>query len=156
MNRRSFLSIIAGSGGSCLIPAAISRRIHDESAGSPLFACELLHHLADLVAGAGGAAVAAAPAATAVPTNDTTASGNASSTPVKKKKLSYKEQRDLDELPGKIEAYEKEQAEIQKQLADGSLYVSDAAKAQALNQRHAEIDDLLLVALERWENLSAN
>lgn len=95
-------------------------------------------------------------AAAAVPTNDTTANTNASSTPVKKKKLSYKEQRDLDELPGKIEAYEKEQAEIQKQLADGSLYVSDAAKAQALNQRHSEIDDLLLVALERWENLSAN
>ena len=96
------------------------------------------------------------PAANTVPTNDTPANTNASSTPVKKKKLSYKEQRDLDELPGKIEAYEKEQAEIQKQLADGSLYVSDAAKAQALNQRHAEIDDLLLVALERWENLSAN
>ena len=95
-------------------------------------------------------------AVAAVPTNDTTANTNASSTPVKKKKLSYKEQRDLDELPGKIEAYEKEQAEIQKQLADGSLYVSDAAKAQALSQRHAEIDDLLLVALERWENLSAN
>ena len=29
MNRRSFLSIIAGSGGSCLIPAAIARRIRD-------------------------------------------------------------------------------------------------------------------------------
>jgi hypothetical protein len=34
MNRRSFLSIIAGSGGSCLIPAAISRRIHDICIGA--------------------------------------------------------------------------------------------------------------------------
>ncbi len=34
MNRRSFLSIIAGSGGSCLIPAAISRRIHDVCIGA--------------------------------------------------------------------------------------------------------------------------
>lgn len=34
MNRRSFLSIIAGSGGSCLIPAAIARRIHDVCIGA--------------------------------------------------------------------------------------------------------------------------
>jgi hypothetical protein len=34
MNRRSFLSIIAGSGGSCLIPAAISRRIHEVCIGA--------------------------------------------------------------------------------------------------------------------------
>jgi ATP-binding cassette subfamily F protein uup len=83
-------------------------------------------------------------------------SSDTASVAVKKKKLSYKDQRDLDELPAKIEALEKEQANIQKQLADGSLYVSDAGKAQQLNLRHAEIDDLLISALERWEMLSAS
>lgn len=34
MNRRSFLSIIAGSGGSCLIPVAIARRIRDVCLGN--------------------------------------------------------------------------------------------------------------------------
>lgn len=86
----------------------------------------------------------------------TVASSDVASVAVKKKKLSYKDQRDLDELPAKIEALEKEQAAIQKQLADGSLYVSDAGKAQQLNLRHAEIDDLLISALERWEMLSAS
>lgn len=34
MNRGSFLSIIAGSGGSCLIPTAIARLIHDVCIGA--------------------------------------------------------------------------------------------------------------------------
>jgi hypothetical protein len=34
MNRRSFLSIIAGSSGSCLIPAAIARRIREVCIGA--------------------------------------------------------------------------------------------------------------------------
>lgn len=86
----------------------------------------------------------------------TVASSDVASVAVKKKKLSYKDQRDLDELPAKIEALEKEQVAIQKQLADGSLYVSDAGKAQQLNLRHSEIDDLLISALERWEVLSSS
>lgn len=73
---------------------------------------------------------------------------------VKKKKLSYKDQRDLDELPAKIDALEKEQNQIQKQLEDGSIYVSDPGLAQQLHLRYAEIDDLLLEALTRWEMLS--
>jgi hypothetical protein len=34
MNRRSFLSISAGLGGSCLIPSAIARRIRDVCIGN--------------------------------------------------------------------------------------------------------------------------
>lgn len=47
MNRRSFLSIIAGSGGSCLIPAAISRRIHDVCIGAnqPLVLAPSVHDI---------------------------------------------------------------------------------------------------------------
>ncbi len=52
-------------------------------------------------------------------------------------KLSYKEQRELAELPAKIEALEKEQAEARAQLADGSIYQRDAGLAQQLFKRDA-------------------
>ncbi len=72
----------------------------------------------------------------------------------KARKLSFKEQRDLDELPKKIEALEAEQSAIRAKLADGSIYSSDPAEAQKLTLRDAELDELLLAAMERWESLS--
>lgn len=69
------------------------------------------------------------------------------------KKLSFKEQREYDALPGLIEQLEAEQAELNQQLADGSLYASDPAGASAKAARVLQIDDELLVALERWEIL---
>jgi ABC transport system ATP-binding/permease protein len=68
-------------------------------------------------------------------------------------KLSYKDQRELDSLPGKIEALEKEQAEINKTLAEGSIFQKDPKGAAVLAKRASEIDDLLMVAMERWETL---
>lgn len=70
-------------------------------------------------------------------------------------KLSYKEQRELDTLPERIASLENEQKAVSAQLADGSLYVSDAGKAAQLAARHDEIDLELLEALERWEVLEA-
>lgn len=52
-----------------------------------------------------------------------------------------------------MEALEKEQAEINAKLADGSLFVSDADAAMKLSARLTEIDDALLEKLERWEAL---
>ncbi len=72
-----------------------------------------------------------------------------------KKKLSYKEQRELDELPQRITALEAEQQAIQAELADGAVFVKDPARAQQLTARNAAIDDALLEALERWELLGA-
>ncbi len=71
----------------------------------------------------------------------------------KKAKLSYKDQRALEQLPAEMEALEKEQAEINEQLADGSMFVSDADKAMKLSNRLSEIDELLLEKLEQWETL---
>ncbi|OTG78213.1 ABC transporter ATP-binding protein [Acinetobacter terrae] len=71
----------------------------------------------------------------------------------KKVKLSYKDQRALEQLPVEIEALEKEQAELNEQLADGSLFVKDADAAAQASQRLAEIDELLLEKLERWDEL---
>ncbi len=68
-------------------------------------------------------------------------------------KLSYKDQRELDGLPAKIEALEKEQTDINKTLADGAIFQKEPKGAAALAKRASEIDDLLLVAMERWEAL---
>ncbi|WP_353167288.1 ATP-binding cassette domain-containing protein [Acinetobacter sp.] len=73
--------------------------------------------------------------------------------PVKKVKLSYKDQRALEQLPAEIEALEKEQAELSEKLADGSWFVTDADAATQASQRLAEIDDLLLEKMERWDQL---
>ena len=72
-----------------------------------------------------------------------------------RKKLSYKEQRELDALPGQIEALEAEQAEIRAALADGTLYQTDLQRAIALQARDTEIDEALTTALERWELLGS-
>ena len=70
-----------------------------------------------------------------------------------KKKLSYKDQRELDQLPAEIEALETEQAELSEKLADGSWFVSDAEAATQASQRLAEIEEILLEKLERWDEL---
>lgn len=74
---------------------------------------------------------------------------------VAKRKLSYKEQRELELLPEQIAALEAEQADIRKALEDGTLYAQDNARAMQLHARDGEIDEALLLALERWESLSA-
>ena len=81
----------------------------------------------------------------------------ASSAPVLpgKRKLSYKEQRELDALPGLIEALEQEQKAIHDELVDGNLYGRDPDRAAQLGERSARIDDELTAALERWEALGS-
>lgn len=74
---------------------------------------------------------------------------------VKGKKLSYKEQRDLETLPGQIAAMEEEQKAISARLADPDIYKAQADEVKNLNQRFAELDELMMQALERWEEIEA-
>ena len=76
----------------------------------------------------------------------------AASTP-KKVKLSFKDQRELEQLPAEMEKLETEQTELSAKLADGSWFVKDASAATAASQRLAEIEELLLEKLERWDIL---
>ena len=71
------------------------------------------------------------------------------------KKLSYKEQRELDALPAQIAALEAEQSDTTRQLQGGQLYGTDAALAAQLAQRQAQIEAQLLQCLERWEALGS-
>jgi ATP-binding cassette subfamily F protein uup len=73
----------------------------------------------------------------------------------KQKKLSYKEQRELDELPKLIAALEDEQAVIAGQLAHPDFYKKSPAEGKRLNARVAEIESQLLSALEKWEVIEA-
>ena len=73
----------------------------------------------------------------------------------KPKKLSYKEQRELDALPELIASLESDQKQTQAALSDNSLYASDPAKIAELHARDTQIETALMDALERWETLSA-
>jgi ATP-binding cassette subfamily F protein uup len=70
-------------------------------------------------------------------------------------KLSWKEQRELEALPGRIATLEAEQGELTRSLEDPSLYQRDAKAAQQASERLAAIDDELLALLERWEALES-
>ncbi len=84
-----------------------------------------------------------------------TAATQAVANPSKPKKLSFKEQRELEELPKLIADLEREQAEIGTKLADPDLYRQDPTAMQTLNARFAEIESLLLQSLEKWEQIEA-
>jgi len=71
-----------------------------------------------------------------------------------KRKLSYKEQRELDALPAQIEALEREQAELQALINGGELYAQGSERITAVTARAAQIDEELLACLERWTALS--
>jgi len=93
---------------------------------------------------------AAAPAAAV-----TAAAPTAKAATARPRKLSYKEQRELDGLPARIEALEREQKDLGALLASADLYAEDPPRAEAAQMRYAQIDDELLAALERWETLGA-
>jgi ATP-binding cassette subfamily F protein uup len=91
----------------------------------------------------------------AAPNPNTAASTHTSKPTAKQRKLSYKEQRELEGLPERIAALEAEQKQVQTDLADPTLYASDAAKVAQLHARDVAIESELMQALERWELLSA-
>ncbi len=70
-------------------------------------------------------------------------------------KLSYKEQRELESLPGRIEALEAEQKTLFERLASPALYTEAPQEAAALQARHDAIEAELMQSLERWEALAA-
>ncbi|MBQ1763878.1 MAG: ABC transporter ATP-binding protein, partial [Aquincola sp.] len=95
---------------------------------------------------------AAAAAAAAAPAPAPVAASSAAKPATPARKLSYKEQRELDALPAKIEALEAEQKTLGEQLADPGIYAREThQKVAELQARYSAIDDELLAALERGE-----
>ena len=98
---------------------------------------------------------AAAPAAPAAPGPAAPATVPAAGRPAAARKLSFKEQRELDALPARIEALEAEQAGLNARLADPATYSREPQNVAAMHERVQSIDDELMEALERWEALAA-
>lgn len=72
----------------------------------------------------------------------------------KPKKRSYKDQRELDQLPGLIESLETEQAELQTQLSDPEFYQREGGDGLAeLSDRLQLVEAELEQAYNRWAEL---
>ena len=73
----------------------------------------------------------------------------------RERRLSFKEKRELEELPGKIEALELELQEVRAKLSDPGFYRSAGAEAGAVSSRLTVLEAELEDAYARWEELEA-
>ena len=81
--------------------------------------------------------------------------GRVLSDPATPRKLTYREREELEALPGRIEALEIEQRDLEARIAGVDFYKEGAdAIAQALARQEAIHDDLLR-AYERWHELES-
>ena len=71
----------------------------------------------------------------------------------RKTKLNFNEMRELETLQLRIQALETEQAEIERRLADPSLYASAPHEVKALSARQAATSTQIEEAMARWEAL---
>ena len=69
-------------------------------------------------------------------------------------KLSYNEKRELESLPGRIDALEGELAKIREELSDSALYRADPARAKLLGDRLPIAESELEAAVDRWAELA--
>jgi ABC transport system ATP-binding/permease protein len=70
-----------------------------------------------------------------------------------KKKLSYKEQRELEALPGLIEKLEADIADLEAAMADPAFYKKDKAEIANVSNHLERLRAELASAYERWELL---
>jgi len=75
--------------------------------------------------------------------------------PVRERKLSFKEKRELEALPQRIETLESEQVALHERLADPDLYRQAGDRVADLNARLSDIETDLEECYRRWEELDA-
>jgi ATP-binding cassette subfamily F protein uup len=73
----------------------------------------------------------------------------------KPRKLSYKEQRELEEMPGVIQRLETEQANLAAAIGDPELFRRSPADAAAAVSRLQSVERELEAAFARWEALES-
>ncbi len=98
-------------------------------------------------------AMAAKPAAK--PQNTTVPSPAATAPVQKKVRLSYRDQRELEELPDRIAALETRQQELQNMMAGSGFYQSGAERITAVTAELTQVSEDLETAFERWEELES-
>ncbi|MBI3094068.1 MAG: ATP-binding cassette domain-containing protein [Rhodocyclales bacterium] len=89
------------------------------------------------------------------PTARVGAGDTAKPKPAERRKLSFKEQRELEQLPARIAALEAEQGQLQGRLADPAFYQGPAEAQREVQTRLAKVDAEIDAALLRWEALEA-
>jgi ATP-binding cassette subfamily F protein uup len=68
-------------------------------------------------------------------------------------KLSYKDQRELERLPARIETLEAEQEALQARLGDPGLYQEGGDAVAGVRGRLAELESALAASYQEWERL---
>ena len=96
----------------------------------------------------------------AQPVTDKNEKTKAALTPIKENpkaaaKLSYKEQRELDELPKKIELLEADLDKLHTTMADPDFYKQGSAKMAEVQKQLDTLEQRLSVTYKRWEALDA-
>jgi ABC transport system ATP-binding/permease protein len=71
----------------------------------------------------------------------------------KARKLTNRERAEIEALPGRIEALEREQARVTSQLADPRFFKTGGAEVAKATSRLSEIDNSLAAAYARWAEL---
>jgi len=70
-----------------------------------------------------------------------------------RKKLSYKDQRELEQLPARIEQLEADLDAVQTRMSDPDFYKGEPADISAAQARQSELEQQLEVAFSRWDEL---
>lgn len=78
-----------------------------------------------------------------------------STTQTKAKKLSYKEQRELDSLPLELERIETDLSVVQEQVSQADFYSKDASETQPVLDRLSVLEESLEHTFTRWEELES-
>ena len=71
----------------------------------------------------------------------------------KARKLSYKDKRELELLPARIEELEQAQQALQEQLADPSFYQGGGDKVSEVRAALSGLEQSLEQAYQRWAEL---
>ena len=98
---------------------------------------------------------APATAAAARPAARTAPAAPATTPPAAPARLGFNERRELEALPARIEALEREQKTLTDRLASAELYTRSPQQVPALAARLHEVDAELVAAFARWEALES-
>jgi len=84
-----------------------------------------------------------------------TSPATAPATPAAKRKLSFKEQRELDSLPAEIETLESEQQALTLRICEPDYHLVGPEKMREDRERASALVTLIAARMERWETLES-
>jgi len=70
-----------------------------------------------------------------------------------KRKLTFKQQREIEQLPARIEQLEAEHQSLYERLSDPELYRQDGAAVTHIKARYQDIEREMALLYERWQEL---